>query len=235
LWVDADDVTGDLVLEQVENTYNSASQVILVTSKRHFHDDTGTGELSTATTGNKARVSYAANYFDAADRITATVNVGTNGGSAYTRPSTVPSRSDTALVTSYAYAAGGWVQDTTDPKGLVTRTTTDNLGRVTKQVENYTNGTVTDTSNKTTEFPYNAVGRTTVKVVLPSSGQQVTEWVSGVTTGSGNPFHSNDLVKEVRYPDATTGASRSTDWDTITVNALCQKLTVTDRNGNTHS
>jgi len=51
------------------------------------------------------------------------------------------------------------------------------------------------------------VGRTTVKVVLPSSGQQVTEWVYGVLTGNGSPFHSIDLVKEVRYPDATTGAT----------------------------
>jgi len=73
------------------------------------------------------------------------------------------------------------------------------------------------------------------KLLLPSSGQQVTEWVYGVTTGSGSTLNSNDLVKEVRYPDATTGASSSTDKDTITVNALGQKLTVTDRNGNTHS
>jgi len=53
------------------------------------------------------------------------------------------------------------------PNALVTRKTTNNLGRVTKQVTNYPNGTVTDTSNKTTEFTNNAVGRATVKVVLP--------------------------------------------------------------------
>jgi len=67
------------------------------------------------------------------------------------------------------------------PKAPVPRTTTDNLGRVTKQVENFTNGTVTDTSNKTTEFTYNAVGRTTVKVVLPPCGQQVIKWASRPT------------------------------------------------------
>jgi len=102
-------------------------------------------------------------------------------------------------------------------------------------VESSTNGRVTDMSNKTTEFTSNAVGRTTVKVVLPSRGQQMTEWVFGVTTGSGSTLHSNDLIKEVRYPDATTGARSSTHKDTITANALGQKLTVTDRNGNTHS
>jgi len=53
------------------------------------------------------------------------------------------------------------------PKGLVTRMPQDNLGRVSKQVEHSTNGTVTDTSKKTTEYPHSAVGRATVKVVSP--------------------------------------------------------------------
>ncbi len=232
---DADDVIGDIVLQQSENSYDSNSNVILVTAKQHFHDDTGTGELGTASTGNKARVSYQASYFDGADRLVNSVDVGTNGGSSYTRPSTVPSRSDTALVTSFAYAASGLLQDTTDPKGLVTRNTSDNLGRVTKTVEDYTNGTVTDTSNKTTDFAYNSVGRTSLTVELPSGGQQTTEWVFGVTTGGGSGINSNDMIKEVRYPDPSTGASSSTEKDTITVNALGQKLTVTDRNGTTHS
>ena len=220
---DADDVTGDNVLQQSETTYDSNSNGILVTAKQHFHDDTGTGELGTASTGNKARVSYLASYFDGADRLVNSVDVGTNGGSTYSRPSTVPSRSDTVLVTSYAYAVSGLLQDVTDPKGLITRNTSDNLGRVTKLVENYTNGTVTDTSNKTTDFAYNSVGRTSLTVALPSGGQQTPEWVFGVTTSGGSSLNSNDLIKEVRYPDPSTGASSSTEKETITVNALGQK------------
>ncbi len=232
---DTDDVTSDNVLEQVEFAYDTGSHVILTTTKQHFHDDTGTGELGTASNGNKARVSYQAAYYDGADRLVNSVDVGTNGGSSYTRPGSVPSRSDTVLVTTYGYAASGLLQDVTDPKGILTKTTYDNIGRVTKTVENYTNGTVTDTTNKTTEFTYNAVGRTSVKVNLPSSGQQTTEWVYGVTTGGGNALNSNDLIKEVRYPDPSTGASSSTDKDVITSSALGQKLTVTDRNGNVHT
>ncbi len=234
-WSDADDVTSDNVLEQVEFAYDTGSHVILTTTKQHFHDDTGTGELGTASSGNKARVSYQAAYYDSADRLVNSVDVGTNGGSSYTRPGSAPSRSDTVLVTTYGYAASGLLQDVTDPKGLLTKSTYDNIGRVTKTVEDYTNGTVTDTTNKTTEFTYNAVGRTSLKVNLPSSGQQTTEWVYGVTTGGGNALNSNDLIKEVRYPDPSTGASSSTDKDVITSNALGQKLTVTDRNGNVHS
>ena len=95
------------VLQQIETTYDSNShsnsQVILVTAKQRFHDETGTGAFGTASTGVKARVSYAASYFDGADRLTGVVDVGTNGGTSYTRPSSVPSRSDTVLVTTTAY------------------------------------------------------------------------------------------------------------------------------------
>ncbi len=51
---------------------------------------------------------------------TASVDVGTNGGTAWTRPNTPPASSATALVTTYAYNAVGLVQDVTDPMGIVT-------------------------------------------------------------------------------------------------------------------
>ena len=234
-YTDADDVTGDAVLQQVETTYDSNSHAILVTAKQRFHDETGTGALGTATTGVKARVSYAASYYDGADRLTNTVDVGTNGGSSYTRPSSVPSRSDTVLVVTTAYNSAGLAWKVTDSKGIESRSYFDALGRVTKTIENYVDGVVSDTDDKTTESTYNAVGLTTVKVVLPSSGQQVTEWVYGVTTGGGSGLNSNDLVKEVRYPDPSTGASSSSSKDLLTVNALGQALTMNDRNGTVHT
>ena len=235
VYTDAYDVTGDAVLQQVENTYDSNSHVVLVTAKQRFHDETGTGALGTASTGVKARVSYAASYYDGADRLTNTVDVGTNGGSSYTRPSTVPSRSDTVLVVTTAYNSAGLAWKVTDPRGIEFRYYFDALVRVTKTIENYVDGTVSDTDDKTTESTYNAVGRTTVKVSLPSSGQQVTEWVYGVTTSGGSGLNSNDLVKEVRYPDPSTGASSSSSKDVLTVNALGQALTMTDRNGTVHT
>jgi RHS repeat-associated protein len=234
-YTDADDVTGDAVLQQVETTYDNNSHAILITAKQRFHDETGTGALGTASTGVKARVTYAASYYDGADRLTGVVDVGSNGGSSYTRPSSAPSRSDTVLVTTTAYNSAGLAWKLTDPRGIETRSTFDALGRVTKTIENYVDGVVSDTDDKTTEFTYNAVGRTTVKVNLPSSGQQVTEWVYGVTTAGGSGLNSNDLVKEVRYPDPSTGASSSSSKDVLTVNALGQPLTMTDRNGTVHT
>src|SRR5262249_17902579 len=77
---------GDAVLEQVERTYDADSNVILTSTRQRFHDETATGALGGPSTGPKAGVSSAAAYFDAANRLIATVDVGTNGGSAYTRP-----------------------------------------------------------------------------------------------------------------------------------------------------
>ena len=229
----------DPVLQQIETTYNGNSlrnsHVILVTAKQRFHDETGTGALGTASTGVKARVSYAASYFDGADRLTGVVDVGTNGGSSYTWPFTVPSRSDTVLVTTTAYNSAGLAWKRIDPRGIETRGYFNALGDVTQSIENYVDGVVSDTDDKTTESTYNAVGLTTVKVVLPSSGQQVTEWVYGVTTAGGSGLNSNDLVKEVHYPDPSTGASSSSSKDVLTVNALGQALTMTDRNGTVHT
>ncbi|HUR54909.1 MAG TPA: hypothetical protein VMZ71_12325 [Gemmataceae bacterium] len=102
---DADDVTGDAVLEQYEAAYDKSGLVLSTTLRQRFHDETNTGALGTASSGVLARVSSRANYYDVGDRLTATLDVGTNGGSSWTRPGSVPSRSDTELVTSYTFAA----------------------------------------------------------------------------------------------------------------------------------
>ena len=78
------------------------------------------------------------------------MDVGTNAGSAWTRPSSVPSHSDTVLVTSYTFDAAGRVYEVTDPKALVSRTEFDALGRTTKTIENYVNGTVSDADDEKT-------------------------------------------------------------------------------------
>ena len=232
---DADDVTGDAVLEQVTTAYDASGNVLSTTAKARFHDETGTGALGDASTAPKARVSYSGAYYDLADRVTAAVDVGTNGGSSWTRPGSAPSRSDTVLVTSTAYDAAGRAQDVTDPKGLVTRTSYDALGRVTKTVENYVDGTVSDADDITTEYGYNGAGRTTLTARLTGGGSQTTQWVYGVTVSGGSGVESNDAVGAVRWPDPSTGAASSGQQETVTVNALGQTATSTDRNGSVHT
>jgi RHS repeat-associated protein len=236
-WADALNVTGDNVLQQTETTYDADGNSILVTTRERFHDETATGTLVSPTTAPKARVSYQAMYYDRANRLIHSVDVGTNGGAGYTRPSTAPTSSDTVLVTDYGYNAAGWQETVTDPKGLVSKTFYDNLGRVTKQVEDYTNGVVTDTTNKTVEYTYDNAGHTlTVKADLVG-GHQTTQYIYGASTGTNDLITSNDILKQVRYPDKSSGdpSASTSDQETYTVNALGQNLTFKDRSNTTHT
>jgi YD repeat-containing protein len=235
-WSDAGTVTGDAVLEQVEYTYDADGNVLLTTTRQRNHDETATGALGNPTTAPKARVSYLADYYDLANRLTAEVDVGTNGGSAYTRPSSVPTGSATVLVSSTAYNAAGWVDTTTDPRGIVTKDYYDNLGRVTKTIEDYTDGTVTNNTNKTTEYTYDGDGHTlTVQADLVSGAYEKTQFVYGVTTAGGSGLNSNDILAAEKYPDPSSGNPSTTSQETYTANALGQRLTVTDRDGNVHT
>ena len=235
-WSAASSVSSDHVLEQVEYTYDNDGNVILTTTRERDNTETATGALQNPTTSPEARVYYEADYYDAANRLTADVNVGTNGGTAYTRPSSVPSDSATVLVTSYTYNAAGYVDTTTDPRGIVEKEYYDNLGRVTEDIQDYTDGTVTDDSNKTTEYTYDGDGNTlTVTVELPSSAYEETEYVYGVTTSGGSEVNSNDLLAATEYPDPSTGNPSTSSEETYTVNALGQTLTYSDRDGNVHS
>src|SRR5207247_2487013 len=93
---------------QTENTFDADGNITETILRRRFHDETGTGALGTPTTGVKARVSYEGFYRDKANRLTATVDVGTNDGSASTMPPSVPARSDGVTV------AGGSGIDSND-------------------------------------------------------------------------------------------------------------------------
>jgi len=105
-------VSNDTVLEQKEFTYDANGNVIETVDRQRFDNATGTGVLGTPTSGIGARVSYMGYYYDLAGRQIASVDVGTNGGTAWTMPSTPPSSSSTALVTTTSYSTDA-VQDVT--------------------------------------------------------------------------------------------------------------------------
>ena len=240
-WSDAGSVSGDVVLSQSEQAYDADGNVLLTTTRDRFHDDaaTATGALGDDTTSPKARVSYAAGYYDVADRVTASVDVGTNGGSTYTRPGSVPSRSDTVLVTGYAYDDAGDPSDVTDPRDIDTRTTYDLLGRATAVVEDYTNGTPTDSTNRTTAYTYDGDDHVLTQTAVMPSGthSQTTQYVYGVTASLTHPLTSNDLLKEVRYPNKSTGSAgtASSDKKVYAYNAVGDVTGYTDQNQTAHA
>ncbi|MFM7518996.1 MAG: hypothetical protein ACKO9B_00845, partial [Planctomycetota bacterium] len=238
-WSDAVSTAASVVLEQRDTAHDAAGNVILETTRQRFHDasPTALGGLGSPTTGIGARVSFAARYYDAANRLTATVDVGTNGGVSYGRPATAPARSDTALVTSFTYDAAGRVQDTTDPRGIATRASYDMLGRTTSSIVNVTGGAPGATSDVTTLFAYDKAGRLASRTAVQPVGMpaQVTGYVYGVSPATGSALVSNDILAEMRHPDPATGLPSAMERDVYTVNSLGERTTITDRAGTVHT
>jgi len=238
-WANATSLDDSLVLEQTEYGFDAVGNVILTTARQRFDDASTTayGDLGTPTSGIPARVSYTAGYFDAANRLTASANVGTNGGAAYTRSATIPTRSDTVLVTTYSHDAAGRVEDVTDPNGVISHTHYDALGRTTITIMNYTGNAPDAQSDVTTVFTFDSSGRLASRTAVQPSGtpSQVTAYVYGVSAATGSSIASNDIMAETRYPDPTTGLASSTEHDVYTTNALGERISFTDRAGTTHT
>ena len=150
-------------------------------------------------------MSYVAFWYDGLGRQKAIADYGTNGGSSFTRASTVPSRSDTVLVTCTEYNSDGEADKTIDPAGKEDRQEFDDAGRKTRLIENYDDGdptTGTSDKDRTTLFAYNANGvLITLTAKNPTTGDQVTRYVYGTTLSDSNIARS-DLLRSVIYPDS---------------------------------
>lgn len=119
-YAEASSVANDTIMEQVETTYDAASNVTLTTTRQRFHNATGTGPLTEpGGTQPVARVTYAVSYPDGVGRTQAVADYGTNGDVTLTAPATVPASSSGVLVSLTAYNSRGEAYQTTDPAGLV--------------------------------------------------------------------------------------------------------------------
>jgi RHS repeat-associated protein len=215
-WDNADEVDGDRVVEQVELTYDENGNLILATQRQRFHDQLDgnpsggddLGELGTlSSTHNKARVSYTSYYYDAANRATKKVVVGTNGGSSYSRPTSESdsdnNRGPTRIVTTYGYNAAGQMEWLTNPRNIANKTEYDDAGRVIKTIQGYNDSTPSAGDDQTLQYTYDGSDHVrTYQATLPSSGVQVTEYVYGETTFNLNA--SSGITQAGAFATATT-------------------------------
>ncbi|MBX9622457.1 MAG: RHS repeat protein [Gemmataceae bacterium] len=183
----------DTVWAQTEYAYDAAGTLLKTTARERVHGETATGALGTATTAPKARVTYAGYYYDPAGRVTDVVDVGTNGGAAWTRPATVPARSDTVLVTSTAYDAAGNPADVTGPDGAVARGTFDLLGRTLTATAAY--GTA---DALTTAYAYDSGGRL-LSVTAPGSRQTRYAYDGAGRTSGVTERYGTALARTTQY------------------------------------
>ena len=248
-YADASSVANNVVVEQTETSYDANGNTIQVNNRQRFHNATAgqTGPLQDPATTPKARVTYVALYADAIGRNVNTANYGTNGGTALSRPTTAPNRSDSVLVNSVSYNSTGDILQTTDPAGMVTRFEYDSAGRTTAVTENYVNTSSSSSSssssagfgacgastdkNRVTRSTYTADGLQAALVAENAlTGNQTTTYTYG-TTLTDSAVATSTLLRFVNYPDSVGGSDRVA----YTYNRMGERTTVTDQRACVHA
>jgi len=235
-------VSNDVILEQVETTFDDAGSVIQSTVRKRYHNapDSQKGALQDPSTTPKARVTYSAMWQDGIGRTVATADYGTNGGTSLSRPDTIPESSDTILVSFTHFDDAGNAYELVDPAGMVTRREFDDLGRVVAEIKNYkpddssssssSGGDCepSDDTNVTTRYTYTPDGQqATMTAVNPRTTDQMTTWTYG-TTLDDSDIASSGLLRSLTYP---TGGS---DVVLYGYNRQGERTSLTDQRGCVH-
>lgn len=251
---DPSNVANDIILEQVENKYDPAGNVIQITRRQRYHNASGTGPLQGPIGAQPhARVTYIAYWHDGIGRVVASADYGTNGGAPLVRPTTIPASSDTCLVTRMTYNSAGDEQTQTDPMGNVTCFEYDAAKRQTGRILNCktlsssssastassssssSSGdnspcSASDDVNVTIRSAYNSDGNVSaITAVNNATGNQVTQSQYGSTQPSSALNSSLLKVGEI-YPDSVGGS----DQVVLAYNRQGEPTKVQDQNGTIH-
>ncbi len=253
-WDHAASVSDDNVLLQTDIRYDFNDNDILLTTKQRYDVITLASECSMSRFGPlsfpggacpKARTTYVGRWYDRADRLTDEVDYGTYGGNVLNQPpADPPAGSDIELRTNYSYKNDnnqdtGRLQKVTDPRGIVTKTEYDMLGRTLKTVEAYVDGDPSGGDDRTTEYTYDGSGHVlTLTAKMTGSDLQKTEYVYCTTTPcpGTSDVQSKELLLTVKYPHKTDGtpSDNSNDQEKYLYNALGEVKRFTDRRDTAH-
>ncbi len=259
-------VSGDLVLEQTHTALDpTTGRALAQWLVQRAHDDTSagtTGALDTngdsdpmvLTSGNlqaNARPQITSMWYDNWDRVSSTVQYGTNGGSTFTRTAlSVPAYGSegsppTYMRTDYAFDTFGRSYQVKDSAQKISQTNYDFAGRKIQTIDNYVNGTCQTTAgtygdqDRTVDYEYTNGLVTKVTREMPKTSSlhdndQETDYeydtVSGVSSSS--VIKRKNILTRVVYPEQS-GGQNATDRDVIYVyNALSQVSSTIDPAGN---
>jgi RHS repeat-associated protein len=237
VYANVDDVTGDYLVEESVTAYDTDTDEVWMQVRidRKHNDWTvspTTGNLETNSDGDdllltntdvKGRAQITCFWYDRFGRRTDQVLYGTYNAATFDRDGiSVPTRSDTELVTSYAYGTDGAVSDVTDPRGLVRHTDYDDAGRKTAEIRNYSASVnsglpANPDDNQTVRYEYTDGLRTKLTADMPSGEtDQHTVYIYGTTKGtpSANKIASGHLLRAVKYPDTTNSGTTLSAIDT---------------------
>ncbi len=144
--------------------------------------------------------SLTSSWIDGVGRQFASADCGTNGGATFTRPATVPTRSDTILVSTTSYNNDGEVFSMFDPQNTETRFEYDDAGRQIVQIENYVSGGTAADQNRTTWTAYTADGQVfTLTASNSDTGNQQTIYSYG-TTLADSGIASSQILGNKKMP-----------------------------------
>jgi len=221
---DASASSGSVTIEGLVTFYDEASNI---TSTYSSQLNAGSTETSPNT-----RISFQYSWYDGINRPVGVADYGAPLGPPPSRPSVVPTRSDTILVTTTQYNDRGEAFSMTDPGGIETRTTYDDLGRATQTIENYVASPSTPDQNRTTETTYTPDSQVKTLTAIVATGNQVTTYHYGTTTAApeSSDVITNNLLHEIVYPDGSQG----TDSVRLSYNRQGQVTKRIDQAGTTH-
>ncbi|MCH8342427.1 MAG: RHS repeat-associated core domain-containing protein [Planctomycetes bacterium] len=258
---DADDVAGDIVLQETQTVYESSNSddVVMTAVIDRFHDDYGAGEstgaldtnadnddLKYTATNITGRIQIIANWYDRFERLTDTVRYGMydpdddGDFDTFDRSglSTPPARTDPiiqdgkALLSEYEFYADGTLKSVTDPEDLETRFEYDAAARQTKVINNYFDGTPIVATDQTIKYEYTDGLRTKMIADLPAGEtDQQTIYTFGTTKGV-SAGDSKIATGHLLQKVQYPDSSGGTDVVTFAYNAQVQQIWTKDQEGN---